>query len=171
MNDFAKLVAPFAFVIASTAHAASLDAKPGTWEMTIRMGGSGSTIPPDVLAKMPPDRRAMAEKMMAGEGRMVTRKSCIKQQDLDEARFGQRERENCKVDVVSRTATKVVAKSTCTDPKSQGTISFEAKDREHVVGTIDQEREGGGKFHVDIAGKWLSAGCEGTDPPVATKKN
>ena len=126
-------------------------------------------IPPDALAKMPPERRAMVEKMMA-EGRSSTTKTCVKKEDLDSGRFDRQQRDGCKVDIVSRTTTKVVATTTCASPKSTGTTTFEAKDPEHVVGVIDQQREGGGNIHIDIASRWLGASCDGIEPRMAAPK-
>jgi hypothetical protein len=166
-----KLACAFALgLTVSTLHAQSLNAKPGAWEMTVKTNLNGSLIPPDALAKMPPERRAMIEKMMA-EGRSSVTKSCVKKEDLDSGRFGRQQREGCTVDVVTKTATKLVANTSCASPKATGTMTFEAKDPEHVVGVIEQSREGGGQIRIDIAGRWLSASCDGIDPlPGVPKK-
>jgi len=158
-----KLACAFALVLPmATLHAQSLNAKPGAWEMTVKTNLDGSSIPPDALAKMPPERRAMIEKMMA-DGRSSVTKSCVKKEDLDSGRFGRQQREGCTVDVVTKTATKLVANTSCASPKTTGTMSFEAKDPEHVVGVIEQSRESGGRIRIDIAGHWLSASCDGID--------
>ena len=154
---------------ASTLHAQSLNAKPGAWETTVKSSMNGAVIPPEALARMPPERRAMVEKM-AAEGRSSTAKTCVKKEDLDAGRFDRQQREGCKVDVVSRSSTKVVANTTCTSPKTTGTMSFEAKDPEHVVGVIDQQREGGGNIHIDIASRWLGASCDGIEPRTGMPK-
>ena len=172
----APLVAalPLLIAIASSACAESLDAKVGTWEMTTVTTATGAIIPADTLAKMPPDRRAMVEKMMAerdGKPLTSTRKTCVKKEDLDQDRFLRQGDANCKLDVTTRTAQRLVAVRTCDGPpKSEGRMVFEAKTPETVTGTIDQTRGDSGKLHVVISGKWLAAGCEGVDPvPVPNK--
>ena len=143
----------------AAATAQSFAAKPGAWEMTTTM--SGAIIPPDVLAKMPPERRAMVEQRMA-QGQ--TRKSCVKQEDLDQDRF-LRQDSGCTVKTVTRTPTKLVMATTCTGERaSTGTVTFEAKSPESVVGSIDQERSAGGRMHIGIVGKWLGASCDGIEP-------
>ena len=156
------LSAPLA---ASAAGAAPLNARPGAWEMTVTTSGIGNVIPPEALAKMPPERRAMVEKMMAergGKPNTSVHKSCVKKEDLERDRFAEgNDDSGCTRQTVSRTATKVVVAMSCAGtPPRQGTFTFEAKNPETVVGVIDQET-GSGKFHVDVNGKWLGASCEG----------
>ncbi len=163
-----------AMFVASIAGAESLNAKPGAWEMTVTTSGTGSVIPPEALAKMPPERRAMVEKMMAergGKPNTSVHRSCVKKEDLERDRFAEgKDGSTCTRKTVSRTATKVVVATSCAGtPPRQGTFIFEAKNPETVVGTIDQET-GNGKFHVDVSGKWLGASCEGlADRPVKMK--
>ena len=153
----------------TAAQAQSLNAKPGAWEMTMTMKSLGNVVPPDVVAKMSPEKRAEVERMMAskeGGSQTVSRKSCVKKEDLDQGKFVNRDRADCKIQMISRTTTKIVAKTTCSG-NSEANLVFEAKDPEHVVGTIDQQRDGGGKFHIDLVGKWLGASCEGIEPVVS----
>lgn len=158
----------------SSAIAEPLNAKPGAWEMTVTTSGTGNVIPPEALAKMPPERRAMVEKMMAergGKPNTSVHKSCVKKEDLDSDRFAQgADDSGCKRNTVSRTASKIVVAMSCPGtPPHAGTFTFEAKTPESVIGTIDQQT-GSGKFHVDINGKWLGASCEGIpDRAVKTR--
>ena len=156
-----RLAAACVVALASSlAHAESFNAKPGAWEMTTTM--TGLTIPPDVLAKMPPERRAMIEKRMAEGAAPQSRKSCVKKEDLDQDRFMQSADANCTVKTLSRTASKLVMATTCTGERaSNGTMTFEAKSPESVVGSIDQDRGSGSRFHIGIVGKWLGASCAG----------
>lgn len=154
---------------ASAAHAESFDAKPGAWEMTTTM--TGVTIPPEALARMPPERRAMIEKRMADGRAPDVRKSCVKKEDLDQDRFMQSTDASCTVKTVSRTSTKLVMATTCTGERaSTGTMTFEAKSPESVVGSIDQERGDGSKFHIGIVGRWLGASCAGIAALPGAKK-
>lgn len=161
-------------VASSTARAEPLNAKPGAWEMTITTTGTGNVIPPEALAKMPPERRAMVEKMMGeqgGKSNTSVRKSCVRKEDLDQDRFAQGHADSaCTRNTVSRTASKIVVAMSCPgNPPREGRFTFEAKTPESVVGTIDQET-GGGKFHAEIKGRWLGASCDGIpDRPVKMK--
>ncbi len=161
-------VASVAFLAWSTADAQAFNAKPGAWEMTVTP--SGNMIPPEVLAKMPPERRAMVEKQMAagGAGNVQTRKSCVKKEDLDQDSFMKSNDPNCAVKTVSRSQNKLVLAMTCTGERAAtGTMSFEAKTPEAVVGAIDMDRGNGSKFHIGMAGKWIGNSCEGIEPPPA----
>ncbi len=155
-------------------HAQSFAAKPGAWETTTTM--TGNAIPPEALAKMSPDRRAMVEKMLSdnggANGQSTTRRSCVSQDDLDRVNFGRQPKESgCTTMTKSRTSTKIVMATSCSGPPPvTGTMMFEAKTPESVVGSIDQQRPDGSTFHVGIVGKWLGASCEGVDPSFSRKK-
>lgn len=171
---FGVLVSAAGVCASSAVRAEPLNARPGAWEMTITTSGAGNVIPPEALAKMPPERRAMVEKMMGEQGgkpNTSVRKSCVRKEDLDQDRFAQGGADSvCTRKTLSRTASKIVVAMSCPGtPPREGTLTFEAKTPETVVGTIDQET-GSGKFHVDINGRWLSASCEGIpDRPVKMK--
>ena len=61
-----------ALFASSIAGAEPLNARPGAWEMTVTASGTGNVIPPEALAKMPPERRPMIGKRMASsEGHTV----------------------------------------------------------------------------------------------------
>lgn len=157
---FEAVIATGVMATCGSAAAQSFGAKPGAWENTVTT--SGLTIPPDVLAKMPPDRRAMVEKQLAANGGQgpVVRKSCVTKENLERG-FMQNTNASCTMQVVSRTATTLVATTSCTSPvPSRGTMSWEAKSPESVVGRIDQDA-GGRKVHIDIVGKWLGSSCDG----------
>lgn len=147
-------------LVSSAALAQSFGVKPGAWENTLTV--SGLTIPPEVLAKMPPDRRAMVEQQLSanGGGQPQVHKRCVKQEDIDKG-FTPNANSSCKIDVVSRTATKMLMNTTCSSPvASTGTMSWEAKSPELVVGNIDQDVSGR-KVHIGVVGKWLGASCDG----------
>lgn len=162
----ASLVAAGTF-LPPVAGAEALNAKPGAWEMTVKATMEGITIPPETLAKMPPEQRAGAEKMMgdkAGKVNTSVIKTCVRKEDLDQDQFIKNNDPDCTVATTTRTPTRLAATRSCKGPPpSKGKVSFEARSPESVVGTIDQQRTDGGRLHVDIAGKWLSASCEGIE--------
>ena len=76
--------------MATSALAESFNAKPGAWEMSITTLTAGTLIPPDVLAKMPPEQRAKFEQSMqarSGKPMTHTSKGCVTQEDLDQDRI------------------------------------------------------------------------------------
>ena len=156
-------------IVCSSANAAeTLNAKPGAWEMTSSVSMQGFTIPPETLAAMPPEQRAAMEKMVAdraGKVNTSTRKTCVRREDLARDPFARTNERGCTTEITTRTTTRLAATQTCQGPPtSKGTVVFEAKTPESVVGTIDQQRSDGVKLHVGVVGKWLADSCDGTEP-------
>ena len=151
--------------MASCALAGSLNAKPGAWEITLTTLMSGMPIPPDALAKMPPEQRAKFEAAMQGRaGKSTTHAhtSCMTQKDLDEGRMIKSDGENqCTQKIISKSANRLVIEKTCTAPRtSNSQMTMEAKTHESIVASIDMEQGGAsGKVHVDMKGHWLRASC------------
>lgn len=151
----------------SFALADSLDVKPCAWDMSITTLTSGSLIPPDLLAKMPPEQRAKIEQSMqarSGKPMTHTSKECVTQEDLDQDRMLKEQHEDgdlqCTTRVVSKSSRKLVIERTCPAPRaSTSQMAMEAKTPETIVGSIDMTRAGSGKVHVDIKGRWLGASC------------
>ena len=93
----------------------SLDVKPGAWDMSITTLTRGSLIPPNLLAKMPPEQRAKFEQsMQARSGKPMTHnsKECVTQEDLDQDRMLKEPQEDGELQsttrVVSRSSRKLV---------------------------------------------------------------
>lgn len=154
-------------LLATGARADPLNARPGAWEMTVTAITKGDFVPPEALARVPPEKRAALEKMIAdhaGKRTVSTVKTCVRKDDLEQDRFLSSKDPNCTLKTTTRTPTRLVATRTCTGPPpSEGRIAFEAKNPESVAGTIDQSRADGGTIHVDLVGKWLATSCEGID--------
>ncbi|HSL04872.1 MAG TPA: DUF3617 domain-containing protein [Nitrospiraceae bacterium] len=153
--------------MATPALADSFNAKPGAWEINLTTLTTGMLIPPEVLAKMPPDQRAKIEQsMQTRSGKPMTHasKECVTQDDLDQNRMIKEENEEdgpqCTTKVISKSSSKLVIERTCPAPRaSTSHMTMEAKTPESIVGSIDMTRAGSGKVHVDIKGRWLSASC------------
>jgi Protein of unknown function (DUF3617) len=150
------------------AHADSLKAKTGAWEMTTTSVTTGNLMPADALANMKPEQRARMEAAMkarSGVPKTHTSTTCVTQADLDQDRMLKQEADEakCTKKVITKTSTKVALVKTCTAPgASTSTMVFEAKTPENIVGTIDMSRgDVDGKIHVDIVGRWLAASCAG----------
>lgn len=152
--------------------AQTLDARTGAWEMKVAATMEGMGVQPEALAKLPPAKRGEVEKMVAdqaGKRPVSTVRSCVRKEDLAQARFMQNDDPKCTVETTTRTATRLVATRTCQGPPpSTATLRFDAQSPQHVAGTIEQQRADGGKLNVEIDGRWLSASCDGI-PPVPQK--
>ena len=167
MKPFRNAVLVALSLLAAGAQADPLNARPGAWEMTVTAVTKGDFVPPEALARVPADKRAALEKMIAdhaGKPTVSTVRTCVRKDDLEQDRFLSSEDPGCTLKTTTRTRTRLVATRTCSGPPpSEGRIAFEAKNPESVAGTIDQTRADGGTIHVDLVGKWLSTSCDGTD--------
>jgi Protein of unknown function (DUF3617) len=146
--------------------AASLNAKPGAWEMTTTTVTAGMSIPADALAKMPAEQRARMEAALqarAGRNSTQVHKSCVTQDDLDQSRMLKSENDGrCSRKVTSALPGKVVMEQVCPVPQpSISRITMEAPSTESLVASIDINQGTRGTVHVDIKGRWLTASCAG----------
>src|ERR1700761_2127321 len=93
--------------VITAAVAATLDVKPGLWEVTSQGEASGMPpIPPQALAQMSPEQRAQAMAAMQGAMKRMNQpnvtRSCITQKMLDRGLdFQHPNNETCKQTVVS----------------------------------------------------------------------
>ena len=148
------------------AFADSFNIKTGAWELTYTSVTTGMLVPPEMLERMPPERRAKFEEAMrarSGQPKTRVHQGCITQKDLDQKNFfkeeGERETQ-CASKVVSKSSSKLVMERTCPEPRAATMqISVEAKTPESVVGSIDGTI-GAGKIHTDVKGHWLGASCD-----------
>jgi hypothetical protein len=158
-----------AIAVPAVAHADSLNARPGAWEMTATTLISGNPIPAEQLAQMKPEQRAKMEAAMkarAGQPRSRTYQHCVTQKDLDQnlmLKPDDGEESRCTRKVLSKTPAKLVVEQTCPAPRaSTSKMTMEARSPEALVASIDMLQGGAeGRVHVDIAGRWLHAGCAG----------
>ena len=94
-----------------------LNVKEGLWEMTVTHSMSGMpaapNIPPDALAKMPPDQRARIEAMMNGAPSTDIRKECVTKEKIEKHSAFNANRGDCTRTVVSSTGSKLEVKFHC----------------------------------------------------------
>ncbi len=168
------ILGPVMSDIVPAAQAESLNVKPGAWEMTVTTVASGMKLSSEMTAKMTPQQRAhMEQTMKAREGKphTTTLQSCLTREDVTQDRIiKEMEDEDddsavqCKVKVISKSSSKLVADKLCPGPSPSTThFTIEAKTTESVVATGDREQQGSGKIRMDIKGRWLGAGCEGIE--------
>lgn len=145
-----------------------LDVRPGMWEntMTIQMSGA-PPIPPEVLARLTPEQKAMMEERMKARtqnAKPTVTRHCLTKEDLAKPLdFGEM-KGTCKRDFVTSSPSKQEIHLECemSGMKSNGTIIVEAIDSEHVkVSSHITSGDGARAMKLDAngAGKWLSAGC------------
>jgi hypothetical protein len=152
----------------------ALDVKPGLWE--IRTSGSASgtpQIPPEALAKLPPEQRLIATAMLLAiisQASMPhTMQFCVTpaqlRQGLDLDRVGGK---RCHRTVQSSSPMGLDMQVDCTGSDAMsGVVHLRVLDRATVTGDVDL-RAGGGASGVvirqDLHGKWLGAACGDVQP-------
>ena len=157
--------------LAAQASGISLNVRPGLWEMTT----SGQTsrappIPAELLARLPPERRAKFEAAMAASmaraGAPRTFRQCVTPENLQRG-FDVNDKikgaGKCTQSVVSSTASVMEVREQCSGrEKVSGTFHFEAASPEAMNGTIDLAMSDGvHTMNVKrvVHAKWLGADC------------
>jgi hypothetical protein len=154
--------------VSRAADVTPLNLKPGLWETTTVSERSGMpAIPPDALAKMPPEQRARVEAMTSGKPTTTTTQSCRIDKDLHP--FTNDNNKSCTQTIVTSTSTKQEAKMECNmkGNSGTGTVTVEAKDSEHVNGLVIMHMGANGRtmdMKVTITAKWLGASCGDVKP-------
>jgi hypothetical protein len=148
--------------------AASFNAKPGAWQMSMNTLIVGTPLSPEVLATMPPEKRAKVEKAMkerAAKPITLTHKICVTQENLDQDRIIESEKEDskCTRKVLSKSETRLVMEQICPEPHaSTAQMTIEAKTPETLSANIVRVRgDGKGKVLMDVTGFWLGPNCAG----------
>ncbi len=146
-----------------------LNVKEGLWEMTVThsMTGMPATpnIPPDALAKTPPDQRARIEAMMNGAPSTDVRKECVTKEKIEKHSAFNANRGDCTRTVVSSTGSKLEVKFHCAEKQSSsdGTFVVEAIGSDNVKGTMHSvtNTSSGRTMNMDftISSKYLGPDC------------
>jgi Protein of unknown function (DUF3617) len=150
-----------------------INVKTGLWEMTMKMAMSGMpAIPPEALAKMPPEQRARIEAMTNGSGGGTTHtsQSCVTEKDLERGIDPQTDKQqNCKVVSSTVTSSSMEMHMACDGPQVKGTgvMKMAVSNREQVEGDMKMDMVSNGRpinMTTHISGKWLSADCGSVKP-------
>ena len=176
-RDLALAAGAYAALLASPAVSASLTlhVNTGLWEITSSSTMSGAPpIPPEVMASMPPERRAhmmaMMRQSMARASQPRTVKNCVTQRDLDRPfRPIPNDKETkCSESVVSASATMEDIRISCSGRHPMdGDFQFQAPSPGTMTGKMTMNmNEGGPASHMttDISGRWLGADCGSVKP-------
>ncbi len=119
-----------------------LNVKEGLWEVTVTHSMTGMpampAIPPETLAKMPPEQRARIEAMMKGGASTDVRKDCITKEKLERQTAFSDNRKECTRTVVNSTGSKLEIKLHCEDKQTltDGTLQLEALGSDNVKGSM-----------------------------------
>lgn len=155
--------------------------KPGLWEITNKMGGSGDTGAKMAaameqmqkqMASMPPEQRKMMEDMLAkqgvqmnpGAGGGMSTRICITREMAarNEAPPAQND---CRQEQLQRSGNTTKFKFTCSNPPSSGEGTVTVNNPESY--TMHMKMTGGrqqGTMTMDAQGKWLGSDCGSVKP-------
>ena len=147
-----------------------LNVKEGLWEMTVTHSMSGMpatpNIPPDVLAKMPPEQRARVEAAMKGGPSTDVRKECITKEKLEKHSAFSNNRGDCTRTVVNSTGSKLEVKIHCEEKQAStdGTLVLETVGSDHVKGTMQMQSATNANGHTmnmnfTFSSKYLGPAC------------
>lgn len=169
---------------AATAHAQNI--KPGLWEISNQMQGSGQMG--DAMAKaqkqmesMPPEQRKMMQDMLAkqgvqmgapGAGGGMTVKVCMTQEMVDRNEVG-RQQPGCTHTYGQRSGNTMKFSWVCTQPPSsgEGQVTFTSAEAYSMkmtsTSTVHGKPE---KMDMQTSGRWLGGDCGGIKPLGMPKK-
>jgi Protein of unknown function (DUF3617) len=150
-----------------------LNIKEGLWEMTVTHSMTGMpAIPPDTLAKMPPEQRARVEAAMKQSGmggptadvhrECVTKEKLEKQLAFDENRKDKDKDKDCTRTVVNSTGSKLEIKFHCEQSSTDGTLQLEAESSDSVKGSMHSVTNSHGRsMNMDFtfSSRYLGPAC------------
>lgn len=172
------LLIPFA------GYASAQSMKPGLWEISTQMQGSGQSA--DAMAKMqkqmesmPPEQRKMMQDMMAKQGvgmgagaGTTTVKICMTKEMVERDDVAAQQGD-CKHTVSPRNGNTMKFSFVCTKPPSsgEGQVTFVSPQAYTTKMTLNSTVNGKPeKMKMDATGKFLSAECGNTKPIALPKK-
>jgi hypothetical protein len=146
-----------------------LNVKEGLWEMTVTHSMTGMpampAIPPDALAKMPPEQRARVEAMMKGGASTDVHKECITKEKLEKQMAFSDDRKECTRTVLNSTGSKLEMKVHCKGEEQgsmDGTLLVEAIGSDNVKGKMEAVTNAGGKtvnMNFTFSSRYLGPAC------------
>jgi hypothetical protein len=147
-----------------------LNVKEGLWEMTVTHSMTGMpampSIPPDALAKMPPEQRARIEAMMKGGPTTDVRKECVTKEKLEKQSAFSDNRKECTRTVLNSTSSKLEIKIHCEKSGEQGsmdgTLFVEAIGSDNVKGKMDAVTNANGRtmnMNFTFSSRYLGSAC------------
>jgi hypothetical protein len=145
-----------------------LNVKEGLWEMTVTHSMTGMpavpNLPPDALAKLPPEQRARVEALMKGGASTDVHKECITKEKLEKHSAFSNNRGDCTRTVVNSTSHKLELKLHCEEKQAttDGTLVVEALGSDGVKGTMHSVTNTDGHamtMDFTFSSKYLGPAC------------
>ena len=145
-----------------------LNVKEGLWEMTVTHSMTGMpavpNLPPDALAKLPPEQRARVEAMMKGSASTDVHKECITKEKLEKHSAFSNNRGDCTRTVVNSTGSKLELKLHCEEKQAttDGTLVVEALGSDGVKGKMHSVTNTDGHamtMDFTFSSKYLGPAC------------
>jgi Protein of unknown function (DUF3617) len=166
--------AAFGVAGAVLAQTPTLGLNPGLWQVTSTGSMTGAPpIPPEVLANMPPEKRAQTQAMMqaamARASEPQVARNCVTEEQLRRGlNFDERPNPSCRRTIVSSTSSLLVVHEECTGARRMvGNFRFTAIDRETMKGDIEVMMSNGADTTTmkrSLQGKWLGSDCGDVKP-------
>ncbi len=166
------------FLIASTLSIASLwaadrfqplNVKTGLWEQSVSITSNGQIpVPPDILAKLPPEERARIEARMNAQSAPKTRtrtdQGCLTQEDLNRGTLFNKEDNECSQKILESSSSRLQVQYDCRQGSltSKILLSVQAITPELVKGTATTTVTSEGHSMTsksDFSARWLSSSC------------
>jgi hypothetical protein len=146
-----------------------LNVKEGLWEMTVTHSMTGMpavpNLPPDALAKLPPEQRARVEALMKGGASTDVHKECITKEKLEKHSAFSNNRGDCTRTVVNSTGSKLEVKFHCEEKQAStdGSFVLEAVSSDSTKGTMHMvtNSSNGHAMNMDFtfSSKYLGPAC------------
>jgi hypothetical protein len=146
-----------------------LNVKEGLWEMTVTHSMTGMpampSIPPDALAKMPPEQRARMEAMMKGGATTDVHKECVTKEKLEKQSAFSDDRKECTRTVLNSTSSKLEMKIHCKGEEQgtmDGTLRVEAIGSDNVKGKMEAATSASGRsmnMNFTFSSRYLGPAC------------
>jgi hypothetical protein len=173
--------------LAATASANAQNMKPGLWEISTQMQGSGQTGKAMAEAQkqmesMPPEQRKMMQDMMASKGMQMggpaggggmTIKVCMTQEMVDRNEVG-RQQPGCTHTYGQRSGNTMKFSWVCTQPPSsgEGQVTFTSPEAYSMKMTSTSTVRGNPEEKMDMqtSGRWLGGDCGNIKPLAVPKK-
>ena len=148
-----------------------LNLKEGLWEIASTHSMTGMpAIPPETLAKMPPEQRARMEAAMKQSGmggpKTDVRKDCITKEKLDKQMAFDQNRKECTRTIVSSTGSKLEMRIHCEGKDQQmftdGAFVVEVVSSDRAKGSMHAVSSGNGRtMNMDFtfSSRYLGPAC------------
>ena len=165
---FLALIVLSSLILWAADNITPLNVKEGLWEVTSTHSMTGMpampNIPPEALAKMPPEQRARVEAMMKGGASTDVRKECVTKEKLEKRSAFSDNRGDCTRTVVHSTGSKLELKFHCEERQAStdGTLVLEALGSDNVKGTMHSVTNTHGQtMNMDFtfSSKYLGPAC------------